>query len=74
MVKEKNITIRGFEMSLLYYTPLALHKPVLVRDTNMTAKKQSDRQARKIARRKLMKGLTADPRGVRYKMAKSGKK
>jgi len=29
----------------------------------MTAKRKDNRQARKIARRKLIKGLTADPRG-----------
>lgn len=29
----------------------------------MTVKKNSSRQARKLARRKLMRNLTADPRG-----------
>jgi len=39
----------------------------------MTAKKGNNRQQRKIARRKLMKGLTANVHGT-YKMAKMRKK
>lgn len=38
----------------------------------MTAKRTSDRHARKMARHKLMKGLTADSRKG-YKMAKRKK-
>lgn len=40
----------------------------------MAAKKHSDRHQRKMARRKLLKGLTTDPRGGKYKMAKARKK
>ena len=39
----------------------------------MTARKNSNRQARKVARRKMMKGLASPVRGT-YKMAKMRKK